>query len=136
MSEQGTVPHRPYPSYKHSGVGWLGQIPPHWELMRVKHTLSKYLAGPFGSTLKKDMYGGSIYRVYGQEQVIPVDFTVGDYYIPETKYKEMQRFIVQPGDVLLSCVGTFGRAAIVPPEAEPGVINPRLILLRPDREAL
>jgi len=26
MSEQGTVPHRPYPSYKHSGVGWLGQI--------------------------------------------------------------------------------------------------------------
>jgi type I restriction enzyme S subunit len=65
--------------------------------------------------------------------VIPGNFTVGDYYIPEAKFRTMTRYTVAPGDVLLSCVGTFGRTAVVPEGIEPGVINPRLILLRPDR---
>ncbi len=29
---------RPYPSYKHSGVAWLGQIPSHWWVGRLKFT--------------------------------------------------------------------------------------------------
>lgn len=116
---------------KDSGVAWLGRVPAHWEVKRLKHTTKEHCAGPFGSSLTKDMYGGSTFRVYGQEQVIPGDFTVGDYYIPEEKYQEMIRFSVQPGDVLLSCVGTFGGAAIVPLDAEPGIINPRLIKIRP-----
>ena len=28
---------RPYPKYKHSGVDWLGDIPAHWEVSRIKH---------------------------------------------------------------------------------------------------
>ena len=28
--------HRPYPSYKHSGVEWLGDVPAHWEVARLK----------------------------------------------------------------------------------------------------
>ena len=48
----------------------------------------------------------------------------------------MKRYAVQAGDVLLSCVGTFGRAAVVPEGIEPGIINPRLILLRPDRSVI
>jgi len=66
--------------------------------------------------------------------VIPGDFAVGDYYIPESKFGSMRRFAVQAGDVLLSCVGTFGRAVVVPEGIEPGIINPRLILLRPNRD--
>ena len=27
---------QPYPSYKDSGVEWLGEVPEHWELRRVK----------------------------------------------------------------------------------------------------
>jgi type I restriction enzyme S subunit len=37
---------------------------------------------------------------------------------------------VAVGDILISCVGTFGKIAIVPPDVEPGIINPRLIRLR------
>jgi type I restriction enzyme S subunit len=121
---------------KNSGVEWLGEIPAHWEVARVKKTLRARITGPFGSSLTKDSYGGHLYRVYGQEQVIAGDFAVGDYYIPESKYQMMNRYAVVPGDVLLSCVGTFGRAVVVPEGIQPGIINPRLILLRPMRSTV
>lgn len=123
-------------SMKDSGVAWLGEIPAHWNVVRAKYTLKGRISGPFGSSLMKESYGGRTYRVYGQEQVIRGDFTVGDYYIPETKFRTMTRYAVAPGDVLVSCVGTFGKAAVVPDGIEPGIINPRLILLRPDSDVI
>ncbi len=38
MRDISTTPRlRPYPAYKDSGVEWLGQIPAHWEVNRLKH---------------------------------------------------------------------------------------------------
>lgn len=31
----------PYPGYKNSGLPWLGEIPAHWELKRIKHVLKE-----------------------------------------------------------------------------------------------
>ena len=67
------------------------------------------IAGPFGSSLTKDKYSSSGYKIYGQEQVIADDFGIGDYYIPEKLFAELQRYEVLTGDVLVSCVGTFGK---------------------------
>jgi len=41
MSERATAPSvfrrfKPYPAYKDSGVEWLGEIPAHWEVKRLK----------------------------------------------------------------------------------------------------
>ena len=119
-----------YTEYEDSCIDWLGEVPRHWEVKRVRHLTNKIKAGPFGSSLTKDVYVESGYRVYGQEQVIPNDFTIGDYYISQEKYDELSQFSVSPGDVLISCVGTFGKIAIVPDDAEPGIINPRLLRLR------
>ncbi|WP_347989882.1 restriction endonuclease subunit S [Methylomonas sp. AM2-LC] len=113
-----------------SGVEWLGEVPEHWDVARLKHLLTNIKAGPFGSSLTKDMYVKSGYRVYGQEQVIPDDFNLGDYYISEEKYQELKQYQIATDDILISCVGTFGKIAIVPPDIELGVINPRLIRLR------
>lgn len=46
----------------------------------------------------------------------------------------MKRYAVSPGDVLVSCVGTFGKVAVVPEKVEPGIINPRLARLVPTAE--
>ncbi|HVR51434.1 MAG TPA: restriction endonuclease subunit S, partial [Pseudorhodoferax sp.] len=115
---------------KDSGVAWLGEVPAHWEVKRMKHLVRESIAGPYGSSLTKSMYESSGYRVYGQQQVIPDDFSVGDYYISEAKFEEMTRYRVEPGDVLISVMGTIGRAAVVPERVEPGIINPRLVLYR------
>src|SRR5699024_224437 len=77
--------------------------------------------------ITKDMYVKDGYKVYGQEQVIHNDFEVGDYYISEKDCFALSRYVVSEGDVLISCVGTFGKVAVFLKGARPGIINPRLI---------
>lgn len=117
---------------KDSGIPWIGEIPAHWEMKRLKFLVTEAVAGPYGASLTKAMYSNSGYRVYGQQQVIPDDFSLGDYYISPEKFAEMQRYLVHPGDLLVSVMGTIGRVAVVPDSAEPGIINPRLVRYRPD----
>jgi type I restriction enzyme S subunit len=126
----------PNPAMKDSGIEWLGEIPAHWEVKRLKWLTETMVAGPFGSSLTKDLYTRDGYRVYGQEQVIPGDFSIGDYYISQELYRLMTRYAVRPGDVLISCVGTFGKIAVVPEGIEAGIINPRLIKAIPKKSII
>lgn len=133
---QATISHavtkglNPDAPMKDSGCVWLGDVPSDWTITRMKHVIREGIAGPYGSSLTKSTYVASGYRVYGQQQVIPNDFSVGDYYISEEKLSEMTRYLVRPNDVLMSVMGTIGRAALVPDDVEPGIINPRLVLYR------
>ena len=84
-------------------------------------------AGPFGSALKKSCYVPSGYKVYGQEQVIACDETIGNYYVNDKKYKELFNCRVRPHDILISLVGTVGKVLILSNSCKKGIINPRLI---------
>ncbi|SOB76829.1 type I restriction enzyme, S subunit [Marinobacter sp. LV10R510-11A] len=119
--------------YKESA---LGLVPKEWH----KGTISDYLLqnggikpGPFGSSITKNMYRSSGYKIYGQEQVIRADPTFGNYYIDRNKYSELIDFSVQPRDILISLVGTVGKVLIIPESHEQGIINPRLMRLRPNQ---
>jgi len=102
-----------------------------WEMPRIEDTVAEgknsLKAGPFGSSLKKEFYVESGYKIYGQEQVIRGDAHYGDYYIDETKFRSLQSCTVQANDVLISLVGTYGKLLIIPDDFEPGIINPRLM---------
>ena len=102
----------------------------------VANTPHSFKAGPFGSSLKKDCYVPSGYKVYGQEQVIRGDANFGDYYIDEEKYRELEKCKVLAGDVLVSLVGTYGKTLIIPDEHEPGIINPRLVKITLDHQKM
>ena len=109
-----------------------------WEIKRLEHAVEgKYgvKAGPFGSSLKKEDYSESGYRVYGQEQVIAGTFIIGNYYISASKFEQLKSCAVSEGDLLVSLVGSFGKVLIVPPGIEPVIINPRLLKITP-RKAL
>jgi len=86
-------------------------------------------AGPFGSSLKKEYYVESGYKVYGQEQVINDNPFYGNYYINEEKYIELKSCSVKKNDILVSLVGTIGKVLIIPEKHEKGIINPRLVKL-------
>ncbi|MDM8528183.1 restriction endonuclease subunit S [Anaerolineales bacterium HSG24] len=45
---------KPYPAYKDLGVVWLGEIPAHWEVRRLKYT-SKIFRGKFTHRPRNDM---------------------------------------------------------------------------------
>jgi type I restriction enzyme S subunit len=139
---QATISHavtrglNPDAPMKDSGVAWLGQVPAHWTIKRMKQLVREGVAGPYGSSLTKSMYVNSGYRVYGQQQVIPNDFSIGDYYISGEKFAEMRRYEVKPNDVLISVMGTIGKAALVPSGVEQGIINPRLVLYRVHEDSI
>jgi len=85
--------------------------------------------GPFGSSLKKEFFVPYGYKVYEQSHAIKNDFEIGTYYIDEEKFREMRDFAIHPNDVIISCSGTIGKVAIVPPDAQPGIINQALLKL-------
>lgn len=107
------------------------ELPHGWEWCRIDDMLENkphaLKAGPFGSSLTKAMYCSTGYKVYGQEQVIKQDPNYGNYYIRKEKYDELSSCKVNPGDILISLVGTIGKLLILPDQIEYGVINPRLI---------
>lgn len=120
--------------YQETEIGW---IPENWGCSDISMYLEPsdgIKPGPFGSSIKKDMYTSSGYRVYGQEQVIAGTLTIGDYYVSSAKYSEMSVFSVKAGDVLVSLVGTIGHVLVIPSKYEEGIINPRLMRFRVNKK--
>jgi type I restriction enzyme, S subunit len=103
----------------------------HWQARHLSELASpkKYSIkrGPFGGHLKKEIFVSSGFKVYEQGNAIKNDFSLGTYYITDQKYAELEAFKVQPGDVIISCSGTIGKAAVVPDDAEAGIINQALL---------
>jgi len=107
-----------YPKYIDSGVEWIGEIPEKWELIPLKHLLRSgkegIKIGPFGSSLKLEIMKPDGYKVYGQENIIKNDFTIGKRYIDESKFKELIIYEINPGDIVITMMGTTGKAKVVP----------------------
>ena len=100
----------------------------------IKEGKASIKAGPFGSSLKKEFYVKKGFKIYGQEQVIKDDPTLGYYYINEERFNSLKSCEVHAGDILISLVGTCGKTMIMPENFEPGIINPRLLKITFDAE--
>jgi type I restriction enzyme, S subunit len=104
-------------------------LPNGWEWVRF-NDIALFKKGPFGSSITKSMFvprGKNTYKVYEQKNAIQKDNTLGEYYISEEKFNELQNFEVFPGDILVSCAGTIGETYILPEEIEQGIINQALM---------
>lgn len=106
-----------------------------YEIVKLD-TVCKFKRGPFGGSLKKEIFVNQGYLVYEQYHAINNDFSFGRYYITEEKYNEMRGFKVFPNDLLISCSGTMGKIAIVPKDASQGIINQALLKLTPNIEKI
>ena len=100
-----------------------------WEESEFKD-LCSFIRGPFGGSLKKECFKESGYAVYEQQNAIYDRFTFR-YYIDKEKFKSMSRFAVKAGDLIMSCSGTIGKVAIIPNNAQEGIINQALLKLTP-----
>lgn len=96
--------------------------------------LCNFVRGPFGGSLKKNVFKESGYVVYEQKHAIHDHFNQLRYFIDEEKFNEMKRFEVFPGDIIMSCSGvTLGRVAVVPDGIPKGIINQALLKLTPKK---
>jgi type I restriction enzyme, S subunit len=122
LNSQCLIPRLRFPEFREA-EGWevtpLGQ-------------LAKLVRGPFGGSLKKEIFVSSGYAVYEQQHAIYSDFRSFRYFITEEKFRELRRFAIAANDIIMSCSGTMGKFAIIPDDAADGVINQALLKLTPN----
>jgi type I restriction enzyme S subunit len=115
------------------------KIPTNWDLLRVDELVTDdddaIRTGPFGSKLKKEYFVSEGVKVYEQSNVYNKDFTQGNRFVTQDRYEsELTSYDANPGDVLITLQGTIGDAAVLPDNAEPGVINQKLMRVQVDSE--
>ena len=120
---------RPYPAYKPSGVEWLGDVPEHWTVARLKfvatdivdclHETPRYLEnGEFPAIRTADIVPGAV-RLLTARRIEWAEYV-----------RWIERLEPLPGDILYSREGErFGIAACVP-EGARLCISQRMMLFR------
>jgi len=107
-----------------------------WKEMKLGDVCS-FIRGPFGGSLKKNVFKSDGYAVYEQRHAIHKDYSEIRYFINEEKFKEMARFELHPGELIMSCSGvTLGRVSIAPENIKPGIINQALLKLTPSNKKI
>ena len=116
----------------------VGVIPEEWDIMQLADvcTSQGIVRGPFGGSLKKEAFTTSGFKVYEQRNAIYKNCEIGSYFVDQSKYAEMHRFSVSPGDFIISCSGTIGRIFQIPREAPQGIINQALLKLTTDQKVV
>lgn len=101
---------------KDSGIEWLGEIPAHWEVKRLKHISPKVSVGLVinPSTYYDDE--GSIPMLTGRN-VVPFGFTLRNVrYITEDSSHLLKKTAVFTEDIVVVRVGYPGVAAVISPD--------------------
>ncbi|MGR0304624.1 restriction endonuclease subunit S [Acinetobacter beijerinckii] len=117
-----------------TNVEGIQSIPKEWRIKQVRYLLKDgaegIKIGPFGSALKLEDMVDDGFSVYGQENVIKKDFSLGKRKISETKFQEMSVYRIFPKDILITMMGTSGKCEIVPSDINDGIIDSHLLRVR------
>ena len=91
---------RPYPEYRDSGVEWLGEIPAHWDVKRLKTMASVRL-----SNVDKHSEAGQVpVKLCNYVDVYYNEFITGelDFMDATAAREQVRRFVLRAGDVLIT----------------------------------
>ena len=108
-----------------SGVEWIGKIPKHYDVIRMRYLINNYKAGPFGSALITDQLqsDGDI-LCYTPEHIANQSTESNkNLYLPENRRKEMSQFFVSVGDIIFPIVGSLGRAMVITSDMPASIEN-------------
>lgn len=123
---------------KDSGVEWLGDVPTHWEVRKVKQLSSRISSG------KTPLGGNETYLDEGvlflrSQNVYDDGLRLDDaVFISEETHQAMAVSAVQPNDILLNITGaSIGRSCLVPKEFSASNVNQHVCVIRlVDEEAV
>ena len=118
---------------KDSGVEWLGQVPEHWNVARLKYYCSvKGRIGFRGYTVEDLVDENEGALVIGAAEIGSAgEITLNSpQYITWKKYYESPEIMIEQGMVLFVQRGSVGKVAAVPSGLGFTTINPSIIVLR------
>jgi type I restriction enzyme, S subunit len=117
---------------KDSVVEWLGEIPEHWEVKRVRDITELLQTGPFGSQLHSSDYSPN-----GIPVINPSHLKDGHIYpdlacaITEETYFRLERHALRIGDIVFARRGQMGRCALVTEKEVGWLCGTGSLLMRP-----
>ena len=97
---------KPYPLYKASGVKWLGSVPEHWDVRRLKSLCSR--CALYGANVSATSYSAKGIRFLRTTDLTEEgELKPGGVFLPESLVRD---YILNDGDLLISRSGTIGRS--------------------------
>jgi len=116
---------------KDSGIEWIGEIPSHWNISKVKYAVTKVGSGktPKGGA---DVYSSAGVLFIRSQNVYNEGLMLDNstYISPEID-EEMSNTRVYGGDVLLNITGgSIGRCCIYPDELDHANVNQHVCIIR------
>lgn len=123
-----------YAAYKESGVEWIGEVPTHWEVKRVKDcTYVKGRIGWQGLRNEDFLETGDYFCVTGTDlKNGQIDWS-NCYFVEEVRYKQDPYIQLKAYDILITKDGTIGKIAIVKDLPLPATLNSGVFVTRPMR---
>lgn len=119
---------------KDSGIEWIGKIPEHWEVKKLKYLNLKIGSGvtPKGGATNYLNKGIPFLRSQNIHfEGLKLDEIA---YISKEIHKEMNNSRVLPGDVLLNITGaSIGRCYFCPIELKEANVNQHVCIIRPNK---
>lgn len=118
---------------KDSGVEWLGEVPAHWVVSKVKHFATMQGGYAFNSELFKEN-GVQLLRI-GNVYLNELSLERQPVFVDEDFLKTHRNFVVGLGDLLMSLTGTLGKTdygfAVRVDKFGPFMLNQRVAKITP-----
>lgn len=124
---------------KDSGIAWIGNINDSFNVCKLKYVLKNkndIKCGPFGSSLTGKVIPNGDYLVYGQWNLTSRNFNYKRNTVNLSAYKQLQNYRVRSNDILLSMMGTIGKAMIVPNGITEGIMDSHIIKIKLDKDVM
>ena len=125
---------------KDSGIEWLGEIPVHWEVKKLKYVKSTeknaFVDGPFGSNLKTEHFieNGDVY-VIDSGYITSGEFKIkrGFKTISLEHFETVKRSECKARDIIIAKIGAnFGMSGILPELDKPSLVSGNTLKLTID----
>ena len=124
-----------YERYKDSGIEWIGEIPEHWGVSKIKFTT--YVKGRIGwQGLRADEFiDEGPYLVTGTDFIDGLVNWDSCYHISMERYNEAPPIQLRENDLLITKDGTIGKVAIVKNKPKYAILNSGIFVTRPQNSA-
>jgi type I restriction enzyme S subunit len=118
------VPHKP------SGIPWLGEIPEHWEVRRLK-SLCQFVTSGSRGWARYYADNGFVFLRIGNISTTSIDLRLERLsFVTPPSGAEGERTRARPNDLLLSITAQIGAVGIVPHDLGEAYVNQHTALIR------